>query len=123
MSLPALRALLQRRRMFRRGVPVPGRPGPRAGAQLGTVIAGLVRWLRGGRGVGPNSTTAAGRAAIANQPGAGDVWVGDRQGSVRNKRTFWLNSLAARNMTGSVFRICQEIPRSRIPWTGPGRAG
>ena len=53
-------------------------------------------------------------------PGRGrPAAAGDRRGSVRKKRTFWVNSLAPpRNMTGSVVRICQEIPRSRIPWTG-----
>ena len=29
---------------------------------------------------------------IADQAGAGDVGVGDRHGSVREKRAFWLNS-------------------------------
>ena len=48
----------------------------------------------------PEPASGRGRPAAA----------GDRRGSVRNKRTFWLNSLAARNMTGSVFRICQKIP-------------
>ena len=46
------------------------------------------------------------KAGIANQPGTGDVGVGDRHGSVMNKRTFWPNSSAAWNMTRSVFRIC-----------------
>ena len=58
---------------------------------------------------------------VAPEPAAGrgrPAASGNRRGSVRNKRTFWLNSLAPRNMTGSVVRICQEIPRSRIPWTG-----
>ena len=32
---------------------------------------------------------------IADQAGAGDVGVGDRHGSVRNKRPFWPNSSAA----------------------------
>ena len=53
-------------------------------------------------------------------PGRGrPAAAGDGRGSVRKKRTFWLNSLAARNMTGFVFRICQEIPRSRIPLDRP----
>ena len=43
---------------------------------------------------------------IANQAGPGDVGVGDRHGSVRNKGAFWLNSSAAGNMTRSVSRIC-----------------
>ena len=45
-------------------------------------------------------------AGIADQTGAGDVWVGGRHDSVRNKRPFWPNSSAAWNMTRSVFRIC-----------------
>ena len=46
---------------------------------------------------GPEPASWHGRPAAA----------GDRRGSVRNKRTFWLNSSAAWNMTRSVFRICQ----------------
>ena len=42
----------------------------------------------------------------ANQTGTGDVGVGGRHDSVRNKRAFWPNSSAAGNMTLSVFRIC-----------------
>ena len=44
---------------------------------------------------------------IADQAGAGDVGVGGRHGSVRNKCSFWPNSSAAGNMTRSVSRICQ----------------
>ena len=44
---------------------------------------------------------------LADQAGAGDVGVGGRHGSVRNKCPFWLNSSAAGNMTRSVSRICQ----------------
>ena len=47
--------------------------------------------------------------------GAGDVWVGDRQGSVRNKRTFWPNSSAAWNMTLSVFSQRLAIRRAGRP--------
>ena len=51
-------------------------------------------------------------------PGRGrPAAAGDGRGSVRKKRTFWLNSLAARNMTGSVFRICQKI-RQKPPFHG-----
>ena len=44
---------------------------------------------------------------IADQAGAGDVGVGDRHDSVRNKGAFWPNSSAAWNITRSVSRICQ----------------
>ena len=44
---------------------------------------------------------------IADQAGAGDVGVGDRHGSVRDKGPFSPNSSAAGNMTRSMSRICQ----------------
>ena len=47
------------------------------------------------------------KAGIANQTGARDIGVGDRQGSVRNKRSFWPNSSVAWNVTHSMLRICQ----------------
>ena len=54
------------------------------------------------------STQALG-CSRAGLRGAGDRRRrGNWRGSVRNKRTFWLNSLAPQNMTGSVVRICQR---------------
>ena len=46
-------------------------------------------------------------AGVANQTRAGDVGIGGRHDSVRNKRPFWPNISAAGNMTRSVSRICQ----------------
>ena len=46
------------------------------------------------------------KAGLANQTGARDVGVGDRHGAVRNKRTFWPNSVVAGNRTRSMVRIC-----------------
>ena len=44
------------------------------------------------------------KAGIANQTGARDVGVGDRQGSVRNKRTLWHNSSVAWTVTHPMVR-------------------
>ncbi len=46
------------------------------------------------------------KAGITNQTEARGVGVGDRQGSVRNKRPSRPNSLVAWNVTHSMFRIC-----------------
>ena len=56
---------------------------------------------------GDLSSVGLEEGGIADQARPGDVGVGDRHSSVRNKRPFWLNSSAAWNMTRSVSRICQ----------------
>ena len=56
---------------------------------------------------GDLSSVGLEEGGIADQAGTGDVGVGDRHSSVRNKRPFWPNSSAAGNITRSVSRICQ----------------
>ncbi len=56
---------------------------------------------------GDLSSVGLKEGGIADQAGTGDVGVGDRHSSVRNKRPFSPNSSAAGNMTRSVSRICQ----------------
>ena len=46
------------------------------------------------------------KAGIANQTGSRDVGIGDRQGSVRKKRSLWSNKFVAWNVMYSMLRIC-----------------
>ena len=54
-------------------------------------------------------------------PATSDAEHGDRYGSVRHKRPFWLNRSAAWNMTRSVFRIYQTKRSRPHSMDRPGR--
>ena len=102
-------------RSRRCGGPPRSRPGAARRPAAGSATTAVVPKYRGYRpdscrntlqGLSSSPSGAPEPASGRGRPAA----AGDRRGSVRNKRSFWLNSLAARNMTGSVFPYLSEIP-------------